>query len=369
LQPEARFASGRRTTKRFLVTPGNLAYGARNFSGNRMRESLLDALACPDCQGDFTVVDARGSGGHIDEGALLCRGCGRRYPIEHSVPTFVPAEDRGDVVQTTRGFARNWDEYNYVILDNEKLNDELFRDWIAPLDPASMRGKLVLEPGCGMGRWLRVAAAYAPRMLIGVDYSTVAYTAGRNVRDLPNVHVIRADILRMPLKPVFQIGYCLGVVHHTPEPERTFNAVVEALAPDGVLTVWVYGAESNGWIRRFVTPLRTHVTSKLPHRVLLILSMLLTVPLYLAAGLASVLPLPYRRYLLHLRRYPFRYMSHIVYDHLVPEIAHYLPRAELERWGAQQGLRAELSERNGNSWRLLVSRVGETAAGQLPKTG
>src|SRR3982750_4135360 len=123
-----------------------------------MRESLVDALACPDCHGDLVLLERRRSGGHIEAGTLECSVCRARFPIEHSVPNFVRAEDRGDVVRTTSGFARNWDEYNYVILDNEKLNDELFRDWIAPLDPESMRGKLVLEPGCGMGRWLRVAA-------------------------------------------------------------------------------------------------------------------------------------------------------------------------------------------------------------------
>jgi SAM-dependent methyltransferase/uncharacterized protein YbaR (Trm112 family) len=334
-----------------------------------MRESLLDALACPDCHSDLALLDARRSGVHIEEGTLQCRGCQSRFPIERSVPNFVAAKDRGDVVQTTSGFARNWDQYNYVILDNEKLNHELFRDWIAPLDPHAMRGKLVLEPGCGMGRWLRVAASYGPRMLIGVDYSSVAYTAASNVRDLANIHVVRADILRLPFKARFDFGYCLGVVHHTPQPDRSFKALVEVLAPSGVLTVWVYGAENNGWIRRLVTPLRVHVTSKLPHRVLMMLSMLLTAPLFAAASAAEVVPLPYRRYLRHLRRYPFRYMSHIVYDHLVPEIAHYLPRSELERWVAEAGLHAQLSDRNGNSWRLLVSRVAGTLPAALSRTG
>ena len=334
-----------------------------------MRESLLDALACPDCHGELALHAFRSSGDHIEEGTLTCRGCRARFPIEHSVPNFVPDRDRGDVVQTTSGFARNWNEYNGIILDNDELNDELFRDWIAPVEPESMRGRVVLEPGCGMGRWLRVAARYQPRMLIGVDYSAVAYTAARNVRDLANVHVVRADILRLPLKRRIEVGFCLGVIHHTPQPERTFKALLQVLADAGILTVWVYGQENNGWIHRLITPLRVHATSKLPHRLLLWLSMALTLPLYVAAAVSAVLPVPYRRYLVHLRKYPFRYMSHIVYDHLVPEIAHYLPRSELERWVADDGLHAQISERNGNSWRMLVSRVAETMPAALPRTG
>ena len=93
-----------------------------------MRESLLTELACPDCGGDLALADARIAGGQIGSGSLACRECGRRFPIEHGVPNFVEAGDRKDVIQTTRGFARNWDEFNEVILDNEALNDELFRD-------------------------------------------------------------------------------------------------------------------------------------------------------------------------------------------------------------------------------------------------
>src|SRR5216683_1258468 len=163
--------------------------------------------------------------------------------------------------------------------------------------------------------------------------------------------------------------YCLGVVHHTPDPALTFDRLVEALGPNGVLTVWVYGAENNGWITRLVSPLRRQVTSKLPHRLLRLLSKLLVLPLYGLAAAATRVPLPYSEYLRYLRRYPYRYMTHIVYDHLVPEIAHYLPRAELDRWVEKHGLHAQVSSRNGNSWRLLASRLAEALPVALRAAG
>lgn len=328
-----------------------------------MKESLLKHLACPACSGELGLEDAELGEGEIARGALRCAGCGLAWPIEQGVPNFVPAGDRADVVQTTSGFARNWDAFNDVILDRETLNDELFRDWIAPVDPQTFKGKLVLEPGCGMGRWLRVAATYGPRTLIGVDYSPVAYTAQRNVRELRNVHVIRADILRLPLKQRIESAYCLGVVHHTPEPARTFDALVDVLAPGGQINVWVYGKEGNGWIMRWVNPIRLRLTSKLPHRLLAVISKALALPLYLAAAAAVKVPrLPYGEYLRYLRRYPFHYMSHIVYDHLVPEIAHYISREELEDWGRKRSLEFSISGRNGNSWRLLATRTKAAAA-------
>src|SRR5262249_21993776 len=322
---------------------------------------------CPGCGGDLALHSALLVQRHIEEGTLECRSCGASYPIEHGVPVFVPDQDRRDVVQTTSGFARNWDEYNDVILQNEELNDELFRDWISPVDPNSFAGKLVLEPGCGMGRWLRIAARYSPRTLIGVDYSSIAYTAARNVREMENVHVIRADIHKLPLKKRIEWTYCLGVVHHTPEPEKTFDALVSVLGPAGRMTVWVYGKEGNRWIHALVTPLRKHVTSRLPHGVLGIVSTALALPLFAAARLSVRVPLPYREYLQYLARYPFRYMSQIVYYHLAPEIAHYLSRDEVEGWARKHGLHYHLAARNGNSWRLLTNRVAEAA--RLEKTG
>ena len=327
-----------------------------------MKESLLEHLACPDCEGILQLEDARADSGEIGSGRVRCPACDRAWPIEQGVPNFVSAAGRPDIVQTTNGFARNWQAFNEVILDNEELNDELFRDWIAPFPPESFRGKLVLEPGCGMGRWLAVAHRYGPRTLIGIDYSEVAYIAARNVRALPDVHAVRADLLRMPLKRRIESIYCLGVVHHTPDPARAFDALVEVLAPGGQLNCWVYGAEGNEWITRYVDPVRLHVTSKLPHAVLGGLSSGLAVALYAAAAVASKVPaMPYGAYLRYLRRYPFRYMSHIVYDHLVPQIAHYIPRSELERWVAKHGLESHISSRNGNSWRLLATRPGAAA--------
>lgn len=334
-----------------------------------MRPSLLEHLCCPTCRATLRLDGAPDAAGWIETGFLACTGCGQQFVIEHGVPDFVEARGPADVRQTTSGFARNWNEYNEIILEDEQLNDALFRDWVLPLDPESMRGKLVLEPGCGMGRWLRVASKYQPRALIGVDYSEVAWTAAQNTKDLPDVHVVRADILRLPLRSMMEVTYCLGVVHHTPDPARTFDALVRSMADAGTLCVWVYGKENNGWITHVVTPVREKLTSRLPHPVLAVLSKILAAMLYAWAAAYALglekLGLPYAAYLRYLRRYPFRYMEHIVYDHLVPRIAHYHSREELEGWAQRNGLRFLLLARNNNSWRLHVARRAEL----LPAAG
>ena len=335
-----------------------------------MRDALLELLRCPSCKLSLALEDARRDGhitaeasaAHITAGTLVCAKCTTRWPIVAGVPDFVGARGASDVEQTTGGFAVNWRRYSDVILAQPALNDELFRDWIQPLQPERFEDKNVIEAGCGMGRWLLAAAPHAPRALVGFDYSEVVHAAYENTRHLKNVHVVRADIFRLPFKPAFDICYSIGVVHHTPNPEGAFEALLDAVVEEGALHVWVYGKENNDWIENVVSPLRRLVTSRLPDAALYAISKVLTLQLALGA-LAYTKAFPeersfsYDAYLRHLTKYPRPYLEHIVYDHLVPQLAQYLPREELERWATSRGLSYALTARNNNSWRLIVART------------
>ena len=325
-----------------------------------MKPSLLAYLACPSCRADLTVVHDTMSGGEIVSGALRCTGCAQEFPIDDGLPVFVTTEGDPSVEQTTDGFARNWIHFNEVIIAEERLNDDLFRDWIAPVDPAHFHDKAVLEVGCGMGRWLSVASRYAPRDLIGLDYSRAATAAHNNTRMLPHVHVVRADLFHMPFKRVFDHIYSIGVIHHTPDPAGGFDEMAKKIVDDGSISCWVYGREGNDWIINYLNPFRTQVSTKLPHSALAALTKVAALGLYGASKVYSRLPAPvlehlfYADYIKHLARYPRKYMEHIVYDHLVPEIAEYVPKEEVERWAQKNHLAYRISQRNGNSWRLFA---------------
>lgn len=336
-----------------------------------MREALVDLLCCPDCQEKLVLTIGTTERGHVMTGALACRACVARWPIEGGVPNFVVRGGEAVVEQTTHGFARNWNRYSDVILANPALNDDLFRDWIEPLQPESFAGNNVLEAGCGMGRWLAAAAPHAAAALVGFDYSEVVHAAFRNTRHLKSVHVVRADIFRMPFprpgrgstrEPAFDVCYSIGVLHHTPDAARAFACLLDVVRPRGVLSVWVYGKEHNEWIERVVTPLRVLLTSRLPDPVLLALSKALTLQLVAAArtyvcAFPTKTAFPYDAYTRHILRYPRQYLEHVVYDHLVPQLAQYFPRNEVERWACDHGLAYVVTARNNNSWRLMAARA------------
>jgi len=318
-----------------------------------VREAALAYLACPDCAGDFMLEAAETDGEHIMEGLLRCDRCEHRHPIRRGVPRFTEAGSRGHEA-TGEAFGWQWQRFPEL---QERYRRQ-FLDWIAPVEADSFRDQVVLEGGCGKGRHTALAAEFGARAVLAVDLSDAVDAAFHNTRDLPNAHVIQADLLAPPVKEGIDYAFSVGVLHHLPEPEAGFRALVSKLRPGGRISAWVYGREGNGWIVHLVSPVREKVTSRLPRRVLDGLSWLLTLPLWAVThGIYGParrrrISLPYGAYLGYIADLPFGEQRTIVFDHLVAPIAHYLRREEFSAWFERAALENVLIQHhNANSWR------------------
>jgi SAM-dependent methyltransferase len=321
-----------------------------------MKESLLPLLACPACGNELSLAITRRTGSEIDAGELHCGHCPSAFPIRHGIPRFVELSNDAAQRETAENFGAQWLVFDHV----QQHHEQQFRDWIAPVTPEFVRGKVVLEGGCGKGRHTRAIAEWGAQAVVGVDLSEAVEAAYRNTHDLPNTHIIQADIYRLPLKQAFDYAFSVGVLHHLPDPRGGFASLYKHLKPGGAITAWVYGRENNGWIVNFVNPLRERLTSKLPTRLLYWLSYLPSLVLYAVLKLVY-LPLgrtPLKRllfyadYLSYIARFPFREIHNIVHDHLTAPVAFYLSRAEFSEWFAEaQAERVEIHWHNRNSWR------------------
>ena len=332
-----------------------------------MRERLLELVACPLCSGRLALEGAERTGDDIRSGTLRCvAGCSA-YPVRDGIPRLVPGALAEDKARTASAFGWEWQEFHR--LHDDARTREQFLDWIAPIEPRFFEGKVVLDAGCGMGRFARMSALFGAKDVLAMDLSDAVLAAARNVADLPNVHVVQADLYRLPLprRPgaaVVDLAYSIGVLHHLPDPEGGFRQLVDKLRPGGTISAWVYGRENNGWIVHAVNPIREAFSSRLPRRVLYALSFLLTLglevpllalyrPTHRIAPLGPVNRLlPYRAYLNWLSGFGFRHNHHVVFDHLVAPTAFYLRREEFASWFERLGLTdVRLSARNENSWR------------------
>jgi SAM-dependent methyltransferase len=134
-----------------------------------------------------------------------------------------------------------------------------------------LAGAVVLDAGCGMGRYLRVAAG-AGAVVVGLDLSESTRAARELTADLADrVLVLRGDLLRPPLaEGSFDLIYSIGVLDHTPDPRRAFLALARLLKPGGRIAIWVYRKERP--ILERIIGVHRAVSTRLPLGVVLGLS-------------------------------------------------------------------------------------------------
>ncbi|HEX8097877.1 MAG TPA: methyltransferase domain-containing protein [Pyrinomonadaceae bacterium] len=336
-----------------------------------MKQRLLQYLACPSCGGRIEFLSAaKAEGEEVLEGDLTCASCGRHFPVVRGVPRFAELDRiEPDKQATAANFGWQWRHFT----QEDERYAEQFLGWIAPVGPEFFEGKLVLEGGCGKGRHTKLAARWGAREVIGVDLSAAVESAFAATRHLENAHVIQADIYRLPLRPVFDYAFSVGVLHHLPDPRRGFLSLASKVRDGGHLSAWVYGAENNEWITRFVNPVRKGVTSRMSRRALLHLSKLPAAALFAATKLiygplnrrraALARRLFYNDYLKSISAFGWREQHTIVFDHLVAPTAFYIPREEFEEWWEQIGAEdVTVGWHNKNSWRGF-GKVGERGNG------
>jgi len=328
-----------------------------------MRERALDFIVCPKCRGPVALDAGARQGDHIMDGQLTCRGCQATYPVEGGVPVLV--EERRvdpDNRRTAERFGFEWETFDTLTPTYEAQ----FLDWISPIRREFFAGKTILDAGCGKGRHSVLSARFGARDVIGIDLATGSVRAAfRNTQSLTNVHILQADIYNLPFREgTFDYAYSIGVLHHTPDPRRSFQCLVRTLAVGGTISVWVYGREGNEWLISCVNPVRTAVTARLPLGVTKAIAFGLTAVLHPLLQIvyrpANRLPplrpvarrLFYNDYLFYISSFSFRENYSIVFDHLLPEIAHYIPEAEVRAWFEQTGLQEiVVTRRTNNSWR------------------
>ena len=129
--------------------------------------------------------------------------------------------------------------------------------------------------------------------------------------------------------------------------------MARAVKPGGQVLIWVYGREGNRWLVALLDPLRRTLFSRLPIAVVHHLS------LYPAAVLWLGLRLGLRpsAYIKLLARFNFAHLRSIVFDQMLPRIAHYWPRDEVIELIKEAGLEdVRIAPVNGMSWSAIGTR-------------
>lgn len=210
----------------------------------------------------------------------------------------------------------------------------LFHDWIYPNTVEGFAGKTVLDAGCGPGHHSRLAAKYAKRV-VGVELNT-AEIAREKLKDLPNVEIVQGDIAKWDTGERFDAVFCVGVAHHTLDPDATVAHLKTLVKPGGRIMLWVYSREGNGFVRWVLEPLKKVLLDRLPRGAVMFLSHILTVVGLLLMHTFYRLPLPesfpYYTYCRNLRGASYMRLLLNVFDKLNAPTTHLITRDQARGW-------------------------------------
>jgi SAM-dependent methyltransferase len=204
-----------------------------------------EVLRCPACQVRLRSADQ----------ALFCERCRRSYPLVQGAYRFVEQQSY------TGSFGFQWLRHERTQLDTQSCGrSEVDFTYKTGLCREDVAGKLILDVGCGMGRYAEVVNRWGGQV-VGIDLSHAVEAAARNLGER-GVTILQADVFSLPFAPEsFDLIYSLGVLHHTPDCEKAFKQLPGLLKPGGTIAIWLYSAY-NRWYR--MSDLYRKVTRRMP---------------------------------------------------------------------------------------------------------
>lgn len=250
-----------------------------------MNSNLLNFLVCPNSGSSLTLVNAEYDNGLIKSGKLVSENEQFVYSIINYIPRFVELSNYAD------NFGWQWNKFSKTQLDSfSGQNITSKRFWAATnWNKQSMKEQWVLDAGCGSGRFAEIALTSGANLIV-IDYSNSVDACYKNLGQHENLHIIQADIYKLPFKPrFFDRIYSLGVLQHTPNVKEAFFSLASKLSRGGSLCVDFYEKSFKSsllpkyWLRPFTTKVEkeklfTYLERYVP-RMLKISNLLGSIPL------------------------------------------------------------------------------------------
>jgi len=234
-----------------------------------MKPSVVEHLRCP-VTGDpvFLSDGAPVSTAEIASGRLRT-SVGQEYPIVEGVPVMLRlgALTAGQA-ETRESFSEKWRRARHYREATRAHYVQWYLDryGFGTLDGLSgfLRSKRrILDAGTGLGRDAELFARHSRALVFGIDISDGIYDAYRDLHHLKNLHLVQADLTRLPFPPAFfDFISCDQVIHHTPDVCESLRALVRHVAAGGHLAVYVY--KKKGPIREFCDDYIRRLTVGMP---------------------------------------------------------------------------------------------------------
>lgn len=105
----------------------------------------------------------------------------------------------------------------------------------------------LIDVGCGVGRWCRVAARYG-RSVVGIDYSEDLINYARSNTDAENIEYIVGDVTKDISNREFDLALLIHVIEHIEKPDDLLQSL-RKIAKKIIVEVPDFESDPLNWVR------------------------------------------------------------------------------------------------------------------------
>jgi SAM-dependent methyltransferase len=216
--------------------------------------AAIETLRCPTCAAPLRLAVASANG-EIETGMLAC-GSEHCFEVRQGIPRFVPPDSYAD------SFGFQWKTFARLQLDSYNGTDFSFARFraITGWSAEDLKGRKVLDAGCGAGRFAEVVAHRLGADLYAFDLSAATEACRENLMPHPPF-VCQASIYTPPFaEGTFDFVYSIGVIQHTPDPHAAIVSLCRLVKPGGSIALWIYEQDWKSFVgtlgfKRLLRPL------------------------------------------------------------------------------------------------------------------
>ena len=248
-----------------------------------MKLRLLDYIICPLCGSKFVLKNEEyeRETKEIFSGELICSNK-HKFPISDGIPRLIdPNTVDKNQSQTADSFTYKWKKWEGVSFKKEVIikkrkwylerygwkSSEDFKKFLA-------NKSFILDAGTGLGGDAGWFAELSIGEVFGIDISESIDIAYEYYGSNPNVHLIQADLTKLPFRNnFFDFISCDQVIHHTTNPEKSFKYLVKLLKIGGEICIYTYKKKApirefcDDYIREYSTNLSVEDCLKLSEAI------------------------------------------------------------------------------------------------------
>jgi len=159
----------------------------------------------------------------------------------------------GELARTTSNlYSELWTDFDKTTLTEEATRLVSARIPRSVIDER-IKGRRVLDMGCGSGRYTLALAQLGAAPAIGLDVQAKSFAAAAAYATESGLHAEfqEGDVLNLPFTDgSFDFVFCNGVIHHSASISRGLSELARVLKPEGAAFLYLYAAGGIFWRTR-----------------------------------------------------------------------------------------------------------------------